>query len=117
MRRGKGFISVYATVRRGQGGYRDLTPTKATSRIPLVIFGNKCDLDETRIVSKQEGEELAEKLAVRFMETSALANINVERAFQGLLLEIRKQQPAAPLIVIPEQKKQKQKKKLKCILL
>jgi small GTP-binding protein len=124
MRQGKGFIIVYAVDNRSSFDevevfYRDLTRTKGTARIPLVICGNKCDLNDTRVVSKQEGEELAEKLTATFMETSALANINVENAFRGLVLEIKKQhQQATPSITLPQLTKQKHKRrKSKCILL
>jgi small GTP-binding protein len=96
MRQGKGFIIVYAIDDRAsfeevEVFHRDLTRTKGTSNVPVVICGNKCDLEEKRVVSKAEGEELASKLAAQFYETSALANINIENAFRALVKETRKQ--------------------------
>jgi small GTP-binding protein len=96
MRQGKGFIIVYAIDDRAsfeevEVFHRDLTRTKGTSNVPVVICGNKCDLEEKRVVSKAEGEELAEKLTSTFFETSALANINIENAFKALVKEVRKQ--------------------------
>jgi small GTP-binding protein len=96
MRQGKGFIIVYAIDDRAsfeevEVFHRDLTRTKGTSSVPVVICGNKCDLEDKRVVSKAEGEELAAKLAATFFETSALANINIENAFRALVKETRKQ--------------------------
>ncbi len=34
-----------------------------------------------QVISKEEGRVLADKLGVKFLETSAKANINVEEAF------------------------------------
>jgi small GTP-binding protein len=96
MRQGKGFIIVYAIDDRAsfeevEVFHRDLTRTKGTSNVPVVICGNKCDLEDKRVVSKAEGEELASKLSAQFYETSALANINIENAFRTLVKETRKQ--------------------------
>jgi small GTP-binding protein len=96
MRQGKGFIIVYAIDDRAsfeevEVFHRDLTRTKGTSNVPVVICGNKCDLEDKRVVSKTEGEELAAKLSAIFFETSALANINIENAFRALVKETRKQ--------------------------
>jgi small GTP-binding protein len=101
MRQGKGFIIVYAIDDRAsfeevEVFHRDLTRTKGTTNVPVVICGNKCDLEDKRVVSKAEGEELASKLQAVFFETSALANINIENAFKALVKDVRKQgSPAA----------------------
>jgi len=57
---------------------------------PLVICGNKCDLESERQVSKAEGQELAKSFGAPFMETSAKARVNVEESFFQLVREIRK---------------------------
>ncbi len=49
--------------------------------IPLVILGNKVDLEEERVVSTEEGKILAKELHCGFMETSAKTGINVRDAF------------------------------------
>ena len=43
-----------------------------------MILGNKCDLSDSRVVSKERGQLLAEEHSIKFMETSAKASINVE---------------------------------------
>ena len=124
MRQGKGFIIVYAIDDRAsfqevEVFHRDLTRIKGTLNVPVVICGNKCDLEEKRVVSKTEGEELAQKLNCIFFETSALANINIENAFRALVKEIRKQQQPAQTAETgkAEGGKQKKKKSKKCALL
>jgi Ras-related protein Rab-8A len=52
-----------------------------------VLVGNKKDLEKDRVVSTSEGEALAKKHDVPFIETSALTNENVDKAYQMLLLQ------------------------------
>ena len=47
---------------------------------PIVLVGNKCDLEEKREISKEEGEELAKKYGLSFYETSNKNNINIEES-------------------------------------
>ncbi|CAN1141108.1 Ras-related protein RABA5c [Linum perenne] len=53
-----------------------------------MLVGNKCDLDEIREVSKEEGKSVAEEEGMFFMETSALDSTNVEAAFEVVIREI-----------------------------
>lgn len=43
----------------------------------MVLVGNKCDLEDERVVGKDQGQHLANDWRVRFMETSAKRKINV----------------------------------------
>ncbi|KAF1602029.1 UNVERIFIED_CONTAM: Ras-related protein Rab-8A, partial [Eudyptes pachyrhynchus] len=54
-----------------------------------MILGNKCDVNDKRQVSKERGEKLALDYGIKFMETSAKANINVENAFFTLARDIK----------------------------
>lgn len=49
-----------------------------------MLLGNKCDMSDRRVVSKERGEKIAVDHNIRFMETSAKANINVDKAFYDL---------------------------------
>ena len=115
MRQGKGFIIVYAIDDRAsfeevEVFHRDLIRTKGTAGIPIVICGNKCDLEEKRVVSKTEGEEMADRLGAIFLETSALANIHVDDAFKTLVREIKKcDAPKEKPVESKETKKPKKK--------
>lgn len=45
--------------------------------MPMVLVGNKCDLEEERVVGKEQGINLSRQFNCAFMETSAKAKINV----------------------------------------
>jgi GTPase SAR1 family protein len=36
---------------------------------PMILVGNKSDLEDNRVITKQQGEELASKLGIPFIET------------------------------------------------
>lgn len=48
-----------------------------TDDVPMVLVGNKCDLEDERVVGKDLGRSLATQFNCAFMETSAKAKINV----------------------------------------
>lgn len=53
-----------------------------------MLVGNKCDLENIRDVSVEEGKEFAEEEGLFFMETSALDSTNVQTAFEIVIREI-----------------------------
>ncbi|XP_003374379.1 GTP-binding protein Ypt2 [Trichinella spiralis] len=56
----------------------------ASEDVEKMLLGNKCDIEEKRMVSKERGEEIAGKHGIRFLETSAKAKINIDKAFYDL---------------------------------
>ena len=62
----------------------------AALKVPIIIVGNKLDLDSKRVVTQQEGKELAASFGCLWMETSAMQGIRVEDAFHELLREARR---------------------------
>ncbi|KAG8243683.1 Ras- protein Rab-10 [Homalodisca vitripennis] len=56
----------------------------ANEDVEKMILGNKCDMEDKRAVNKERGEAIAREHSIRFMETSAKANINIEKAFNEL---------------------------------
>lgn len=61
----------------------------ASDNVSRILVGNKCDMDESRQVSTDEGKELADQYNIRFMETSAKESANVEEAFTLMTKEIK----------------------------
>ncbi|KAI3374726.1 hypothetical protein L3Q82_021281 [Scortum barcoo] len=61
----------------------------ASQDVEKMVLGNKCDINDKRQVSKDRGEKLALEYGIKFMETSAKANINVENAFLTLARDIK----------------------------
>ena len=61
----------------------------ATDNVCKVIVGNKCDLDEARKVSTEEGQELAKQYNVPFLETSARNSMGVEDCFLTMAKQIK----------------------------
>ena len=57
---------------------RRLFSFQDTDDVPMVLVGNKCDLEEERVVGKDQGLNLARQFNnCSFMETSAKAKIGV----------------------------------------
>ena len=62
----------------------------ATEGVNKILIGNKCDWEEKRAVSTEQGEALAAELGIPFIEVSAKSNINVDKAFYSLAADIKK---------------------------
>lgn len=56
----------------------------ASEDVVKMLLGNKCDMTERRVVSKERGEKIAEDHGIRFLETSAKANVHIDTAFYEL---------------------------------
>jgi len=59
---------------------KNYTPDKT----PIVFVGNKVDLKDKRTVDESAARAFAEKHGLKYMETSAKENINVNEAFMSL---------------------------------
>ncbi|KIH60111.1 Ras family protein [Ancylostoma duodenale] len=57
--------------------------------VPIVIVGNKVDLQHaSRVVTKEDGAKLAQKWKAAFIETSAKDNTAVQQIFDKMLHQI-----------------------------
>lgn len=62
----------------------------ASEGVHKILIGNKCDWEEKRAVSTEQGQRLADELGIPFLEVSAKNNINIENAFFNLASDIKK---------------------------
>merc|ERR1712230_69661 len=60
----------------------------ASEGVNKILIGNKCDWTDKKVITEQQGQELADELGLRFLETSAKTNINVEEGFFALARDI-----------------------------
>nr|XP_048298314.1 GTP-binding protein Rit2 isoform X2 [Myodes glareolus] len=97
MRGGEGFIICYSVTDRQSfqeaAKFKELIfQVRHTYEIPLVLVGNKIDLEQFRQVSTEEGMNLAREYSCAFFETSAALRFGIDEAFQGLVREIRRKE-------------------------
>merc|ERR1712244_94028 len=58
----------------------DIT-NKVSFDIIIMVVGNKIDLNDNRQITKNQGQEKANKLGALFMETSAKSGSNIKELF------------------------------------
>ena len=113
MKNGQGFVLVYSIT--AQSTFNDLLDlreqilrVKDTDDVPMILVGNKCDLEDERVVGKDQGPNLARTFNnCAFLESSAKAKINVNEIFYDLVRQINRKNP---------DKKPKQSRKHRCVL-
>ena len=89
-----GFLLVYdisnkETFEKLNFWYEQIT-LNGPANTKCVVAGNKCDLDDSREVNREEGEKFAKTYNINFFETSAKEGTNVNKLFQTLSSEIIK---------------------------
>ena len=60
----------------------------ASKNILRILIGNKCDLEDKRLITHAQGKEFADTYGLKFIETSAKKNLNVSEAFETLGREL-----------------------------
>ena len=91
-RGGNGVLVVYDITERES--FDNLTSwlieieKNANKNVYKLLIGNKCDLEDKRKVTYQEGKDFAESNGMKFIETSAKDNTKVQEAFELLTSEI-----------------------------
>lgn len=114
MKNGQGFVLVYSIT--AQSTFNDLQDlreqilrVKDKDDVPMVLVGNKTDLEAERVVGNEQGRNLARHFNCAFMETSAKAKIHVNDVFYDLVRQINKKSP--------NNSEQKPRKAIKCVIL
>jgi len=70
--------------------YEKLVDLTGNVNAPIVLIGNKRDLQNERLVSVEEGKRLAELMKAQFVEVSAKQNSEVTDCFNNLIIKIEK---------------------------
>jgi len=97
VRTGQGYLLVYSVSSayslKELNMFRDqILRAKDADKVPMVLVGNKCDLQPTeRQVSTADGQQTGKVFGCPFFESSAKMRINVDNAFYQLVREVRKQ--------------------------
>ena len=78
----------------------------ASKNVLKIVIGNKTDLENKRVISYNQGKEFADTYGLKFLETSAKKNYNVNEAFETLGRELMAASEDKKII------KQKQNKKI-----
>ncbi len=60
------------------------------NKTSFVLVGNKCDCDDLRQVSLEEGQNLAQEKGFPFFETSVKNNININQSFVAIINQMIK---------------------------
>jgi len=101
MRTGQGFLIVYSITSRMAFEevprfISHILRAADKDHVPMILVGNKSDLILERQVATYEGEELARKYNMPFIETSACLRAGVDEAFQTLVRLVRKELGETP---------------------
>ena len=109
-------ITDISTFQKIKSWIESITERKGKN-FPIVLVGNKCDLEAKREVSKEEGEKEAKNNGFLFFETSCKDNINIEKAIKAIVNIISEENYQIKLFSTKTMilgKKKLKKKKIKC---
>ncbi|GLV39728.1 Ras oncogene at 64B [Carabus blaptoides fortunei] len=95
MRSGEGFLLVYSVADRASFEeiykfHRQILRVKDRDEFPMLMVGNKVDLEHQRAVWQEEAHDLARQLKIPYIECSAKLRMNVDQAFHELVRVVRK---------------------------
>ena len=83
-------------------------------KIPIVLFGNKCDILEKREVEEEQAEEFAKTNNLTYFETSAKENININEGFRKIAEDAYEKAGGSLGMQLDKQKNNKKKQNGKC---
>lgn len=66
----------------------DIHENVTNDSVNIILIGNKCDLNEQRVVPTARGKSLADEYGIAFFETSAKEDINVQESFTALVRQV-----------------------------
>ena len=110
LKNGNGFILMYSIT--SSASFHEISAlreqilrVKDSEDVPMIIVGNKSDLEDQRCVITEQGEKLAETFKCPFFETSAKMRKNVDVVFGQLMKEMDKKWISEKKPIIKKHKK------------
>lgn len=121
MRGGEGFLLIYSvTDKRSFSEIKKfkemIDRVRNYESVPIVLVGNKSDLESKRQISKAEGEATAKDFDCPFFETSAALRFNVDEIYHEIVRCIRRKETADYLALNPPKKQARTKSSGKSLL-
>uniref|UniRef100_A0A3Q3Q3M3 Uncharacterized protein n=1 Tax=Monopterus albus TaxID=43700 RepID=A0A3Q3Q3M3_MONAL len=95
MRSGEGFLLVFALNDRGsyhevQKFHTQILRVKDRDDFPMVLVGNKADLEQQKVIPREDAQAFARENKIHYMEASAKNRYNVDESFLELVRIIRR---------------------------
>ena len=89
-KKGHGFLVVFSVLQKSsfmsvERIIASIYRLKNAQDVPIVVAGNKIDLADQREVSNEEARDFAERVGLKYIETSARTGQNIEEAFCSLV--------------------------------
>ncbi|KAF9897619.1 Ras- protein Rap-1b [Lobosporangium transversale] len=100
MKNGQGFILVFSITAASTFDeltelHKQILRVKDSTTVPIVLVGNKCDLESDRRVAREKGDQLSARWGpTPYFETSARERTNVDEVFYELVRRIKEQNPS-----------------------
>ncbi len=95
IKNGQGFMLVYSIINAQT--FIDVQPlrdqiarVKGSGMSPIILVGNKCDMEAERAVATRDGDSLSHEWGAPFFETSAKTSFNVSEMFTEIVRQICK---------------------------
>lgn len=122
MRCGQGFLLVFSLIDKTSITeihrlHKQILRIKDNDEFPMILIGNKFDLQRQRAVTDEMIEELKSQLKLPYLETSAKTRQNVEEAFFELVRLIRNYQLKERPPLLPNNDIKKRNHFFKCAVL
>lgn len=118
----EGFVVVYSitsrkSFERVSDFFNRISDLRGSSKFPAVLVGTKCDMENLREVSTEEGLQLSKFLGCPHYETSAKQSKLVKEAFVNVMEQVTNTYVNSSEILKDSTKKDKKKKKEKCTMM
>ncbi|KAJ2954924.1 hypothetical protein O0L34_g3252 [Tuta absoluta] len=119
MRSGEGFLLVFAVTDYNSFEeiykfHKQILRVKDRDEFPMLLVGNKADLESQRTVTLEQAQDLSRRLKVPYIECSAKRRMNVDQTFHELVRLVRRFQEMERLNLKNEGRN---KRKKRCTIL